>query len=126
MCTKSLMATLLILAACGDIPCGTLTPRADQPLLCHSPDLLSWCASEPGCTITIDFQTTRGAVVQCASLAKIIDIDTPAAHTQLHYGPRGTLIGGVREVKRGVGYVYDFTFKTACKTTLETAGYPLL
>lgn len=122
-----ILASILLIVGCGaSSDCPTLTPPASQPLLCHSADLLAWCASEPGCAAGLEYQTTEGEIRSCLSLATVVIVDDPMSRTELHYGPAGVLIGGAREVKGGVGYVYSLSYKVACSTSLETAGYPLL
>ncbi len=122
-----ILAFFLLAVGCGTTPdCPTLTPPASQPLLCHSADLLAWCASEQGCAMRLEYQTTKGEVRSCMSLATVVVVDAPTSRTELHYDSRGTLIGGAREFKNGVGYVYTLSHKIACSAPLETAGYPLL
>lgn len=74
----------------------------------------------------LEYQTTKGEVRSCMSLATVVVVDAATSRTELHYDSRGDLIGGVREVKSGVGYVYTLSRKVACSTSLETAGHPLL
>ena len=118
-----ILTFFLLVAGCGTTSdCPTLTPPASQPLMCHSADMLSWCASERGCTMRLEYQTTSGEVRACQSLATVVVVDAATSRTELHYDSRGALIGGAREVKGGVGYVYTLSRKIACSTSLETGS----